>query len=62
MAKRGCFGEGGIMARFCPLVNRRVVYLDCLECENKVCKNKQPKKTGIITQKDNISVEKTSRK
>lgn len=25
------------MSRFCPVVNRKVVYLDCLECEEKIC-------------------------
>lgn len=25
------------MSRYCPLVGRKVVYLDCLECESKEC-------------------------
>ena len=29
------------MARYCPLTNTRVVYLDCLECENKVCEKRE---------------------
>lgn len=26
------------MAKHCPLYNCKVLYLDCLECENKICK------------------------
>jgi hypothetical protein len=26
------------MAKFCPIVNGRVVYLSCKECEEKECK------------------------
>ncbi len=26
------------MAKFCPDVKRRVVYLDCLECDEKICR------------------------
>ena len=25
------------MSRFCPIQNENVVYLTCLECEDKVC-------------------------
>lgn len=25
------------MSKYCPLVNRNVVYLDCMECDDKVC-------------------------
>ena len=28
------------MAKYCPLRNGPVLYLDCLECEDKVCKEK----------------------
>lgn len=27
------------MAKFCPETNSYVLYLDCLECETKSCKN-----------------------
>ena len=30
------------MSKFCPLVNEKVVYLDCLECDNKICKGGKP--------------------
>lgn len=26
------------MSQYCPLLKRNVVYLECLECEDKVCK------------------------
>lgn len=26
------------MAKYCPIVNKRVVYLECAECEEKLCK------------------------
>ena len=25
------------MSRYCPIVDRKVVYLDCLECDDRVC-------------------------
>ena len=27
------------MSKYCPLNNNIVLYIDCLECETKVCKN-----------------------
>ena len=27
------------MAKFCPILNRKVVYLDCLECDDKQCEH-----------------------
>ena len=42
------------MAIYCPLVNRKVIYLDCLECEDKVCKKRDTK----IIQKDKSGKEK----
>lgn len=26
------------MAKYCPIVNKRVIYLECAECEEKLCK------------------------
>ena len=26
------------MSKFCPEINEMVVYLDCLECDTKICK------------------------
>lgn len=26
------------MAKFCPILNQRVVYLTCLECKDRACK------------------------
>ena len=36
-------GDYYIMAKYCPIVEKRVVYLTCQECEDKVCfkQNKQ---------------------
>ena len=31
------------MAKFCPILNRKVVYLTCLECDDKQCKNTKTK-------------------
>lgn len=27
------------MAEFCPIYKRTVLYLDCLECDHKACRN-----------------------
>ena len=32
------------MSKFCPIQNRKVVYIDCIECENKICKNNELQK------------------
>lgn len=26
------------MSQYCPLLKRNVVYLECLECDTKICK------------------------
>lgn len=31
------------MAKLCPITNTRVVYLDCLECDEKICMNQNLK-------------------
>lgn len=38
------------MAKFCPITNDMVLYLDCLECETKECKR------NIRTKKDDKSI------
>ena len=30
------------MAKFCPVTNDKVLYLECLECEDKICKRTLP--------------------
>lgn len=46
------------MAKMCPITNEVVLYLDCIECEDKICKlnhinnndtksEKKDKKTNI---------------
>lgn len=29
------------MAKLCPITKTKVLYLDCLECEEKECKNEK---------------------
>lgn len=31
------------MAKFCPLINQKVLYIECLECDEKICKNNNTK-------------------
>lgn len=33
------------MAKFCPVQNRKVLYLECLECEEKECRKKKVAQT-----------------
>ena len=34
------------MAKICPITKEKVLYLDCLECENRLkCKNLQKRKS-----------------
>ena len=35
------------MAKYCPIINDKVLYLECLECENKVCKRTNTVKKQI---------------
>lgn len=32
------------MAKICPITNSPVLYLDCLECENKECESEENNK------------------
>ena len=35
------------MAKWCPITGEKVLYLECLECDDKICKNpKQEKQTN----------------
>lgn len=34
------------MAVYCPVEKRKVIYLTCLECEDKECKNIETKNEG----------------
>lgn len=31
------------MAKWCPITNSKVVYLECLECEERICEESNPK-------------------
>lgn len=33
------------MAIYCPILNRKVIYLTCQECEDKLCKKEKTKET-----------------
>lgn len=41
------------MSQYCPIVKRNVLYLECLECEDKVCRNpnNNEEKQNIILEK-----------
>lgn len=39
------------MSRYCPLRDTVVVYLDCLECETKVCKSPKQSRTNKYERK-----------
>lgn len=36
------------MAKFCPITNKNVIYMTCLECDDKICK----KEKIIITEEE----------
>ena len=38
------------MAKFCPIIQEKVVYLTCLECETKECKEKTKSKYSDDTE------------
>lgn len=39
------------MSKYCPIYDKKVLYLDCLECEEKECHatNHAPLKKGSVT-------------
>ncbi len=43
------------MSKICPITNKKVVYLTCLECDDKVCKNLKDNFTAQADQfKNNV--------
>lgn len=42
------------MGKYCPIKDGPALYLECLECEEKNCKNEQSKQ--IIKEKNNDEV------
>ena len=36
------------MAKFCPLVGHKVVYLDCIECDERVCVKSHPSENSAF--------------
>lgn len=43
------------MSKYCPILKRKVVYLECLECEDKICK--KDKQKNVVTVPVNINGE-----
>ena len=51
------------MAIYCPAVNEKVLYLTCLECEDKICKKDMSKlKNNIADKKEGQSLIKENNK
>lgn len=46
------------MSKYCPILNRKVVYLDCLECDEKICQKEtmDQSKTNQIRAKGRSSL------
>ncbi len=41
------------MSKFCPILNEKVVYLECLECEDKECETlKEPEQSEEDVEKE----------
>lgn len=45
------------MSKYCPIINGKVVYLECLECEDKKCRD-----TVNISNKDKTTNNKKASK
>ena len=41
------------MSKFCPIVGKKVLYLDCLECSDRVCEKKSEPTIAILPKKEN---------
>lgn len=48
------------MSKYCPIINGKVVYLECLECEEKKCRDTNAKNTNSFN-KDNNNNKKASK-
>ena len=42
------------MAKICPISNEKVLYLDCLECDEKICKRDYVKKNKDEEEKNEV--------
>lgn len=42
------------MAKYCPAKNGTVLYLDCLECEEKICKQLNFKESEKANNKEQL--------
>lgn len=45
------------MAKYCPVIDAKVVYLECQECEEKLCN-----KTSVFNEKKAFLIKKKARK
>ena len=37
------------MSKYCPILQRKVVYLTCMECDEKPCKQNKKEETKCLT-------------
>lgn len=40
------------MSKYCPLVGEKVLYTECIECEEKACKNNVDKHNNKVNNDD----------
>ena len=40
------------MSKFCPAINQQVLYMTCLECDDKVCKKGKNIENDVISKHD----------
>ena len=51
------FPAKNIMAKFCPVQNRKVLYLECLECEQKECRKEKKYEKRDLRDNDDSKTE-----
>lgn len=44
-----------MMAKICPITNEKVLYLTCLECAEKICKEVNLKNVSALENKQHLS-------
>ena len=44
------------MAKWCPITGEKVLYLECLECDDKICKNLNKKNKQTNRKSSNFTV------
>lgn len=43
------------MSKYCPLLNRKVVYLECTDCDEKICEKTPNEPPGLFGEPNDIS-------